>query len=140
MLLADSSAWIWSRRCAYPELREWFDERLEEGEIATCDLVRLELLYGTRTAEEHRQRRQELDALDTCPVTPREWRRAIEVQGALAELGPDHQKVAKPADLVVAAAAEAASVELLHYDEDFDWIASVTGQPIRWLAPKGTLG
>lgn len=139
MLLADSSAWIWSRRRGYPELRTWFDERLEEAEIATCDLVRLELLFGTRSADEHRQRRQELDALDTCPITPREWRRAIEVQGALAELGPDHQEVAKPADLVVAAAAEAAGVELLHYDEDFDWIARVTRQPIRWLASPGTL-
>lgn len=139
MVLADSSAWIWSRRRGYPELRTWFDERLEEGEIATCDLVRLELLYGTRSAEEHRHRRQELDALDTCPITPLEWRRAIEVQGALAELGPDHQKVAKPADLVVAAAAEAAGVELLHYDADFEWIGKVTGQRHRWLAPKGSL-
>jgi len=139
MLLADSSAWIWSRRHGQAELRTWFDERLEQGEIGTCDLVRLELLYGTRSPEEHRQRRRELDALDTCPITPREWRRAIEVQGALAELGPDHQKVAKPADLLVAAAAEAAGVELLHYDEDFEWIARVTGQPLRRLAPEGTL-
>ena len=28
-MLADSSAWIWSRRKAYPELRRWFDEQLE---------------------------------------------------------------------------------------------------------------
>jgi predicted nucleic acid-binding protein len=139
-MLADTSAWIWSRRRDYPELRTWYDEQLRSGEIATCDAVRLELLFGTRSAADHEQRRRELEALDTCPITPREWRRAIDVQGGLARLGADQQKVAKPTDLVIAAAAEAAGVELLHYDEDFEWIARVTGQPIRWLAAKGSLG
>ncbi len=139
MLLADTSAWIWSRKKAYPDLRQWLDEQIEAGQLATCDQVRLELLFGTRSAGEHQQRKRELDALDTCLVTPREWQRAIEVQGKLALLGPDHQKVARPADLLIAAAAEAAGVELLHYDEDFDWVAKVTGQPLRWLAPRGSL-
>ena len=139
MMLADSSAWIWSRRQAYPDLRRWFDERLEAGEIATCDQVRLELLYGTRNAAEHEQRRHELDALDTCPITPREWRRAIEVQGELTGLGLNHQKAVKPADLLIAAAAEAAGVELLHYDNDFELVEQITGQPLRRLAPKGSL-
>lgn len=53
MMLADSSAWIWSRKRAHPRLRQWFDELLEAGEIATCDQVRLELLYGTSSAAEH---------------------------------------------------------------------------------------
>jgi hypothetical protein len=26
-----------------------------------------------------------------------------------------------------------------HYDEDFDRIAAVTGQPVEWLARKGAL-
>jgi predicted nucleic acid-binding protein len=139
MMLADSSAWIWSRRQGYPDLRRWFDEQLEEGEIATCDQVRLELLYGTRSAAEHEQRRRELDALDNCPITPREWQRAIDLQGELARLGPDHQKAAKPADLLIAAAAEAAGVELLHYDDDFELIQKISGQPLRRLAEKGSL-
>jgi len=138
-MLADSSAWIWSRRKAYPELRRWFDEQLEDDAIATCDLVRLELLYGTRSGEAHDQRTRDLDALDTCPITPVEWRRAIDVQGKLAHLGPDRHKQVKIADLLVAAAAESAGVEVLHYDSDFDVIADVTGQPIRWLAPRGSL-
>ena len=28
---------------------------------------------------------------------------------------------------------------LLHYDEDYDRIAEITGQPTRWLAPSGSL-
>ena len=41
--------------------------------------------------------------------------------------------------LLIAAAAEAADVSVLHYDEDYDRIAAITGQPTRWLAPKGSL-
>jgi len=26
-----------------------------------------------------------------------------------------------------------------HYDEDFDRIAAITGQPVQWLAPRGSL-
>jgi len=137
-MLADTTAWIWSRKRAYPQLRHWFNEQLEAGEIATCDQVRLELLAGVHSSE-HAQRRRDLDALDTCLVTPREWRRAIEVQGELTRLGTDLHRAVKPADLLIAAAGEAAGVELLHYDSDYELVQRVTGQPLRWLAPKGSL-
>lgn len=140
MWLADTSAWIWSRRRAHPNVRQWFDALLVEGEIATCDVVRLELLYGTRSGDEHDRRRLELSALVNCPIGPDEWERAVETQNGLAHLGPDHVKVAKWQDVVVAAAAESAGVGVLHYDADFDWIERVTGQPMRWLAAKGVLG
>jgi hypothetical protein len=28
---------------------------------------------------------------------------------------------------------------VLHYDEDYDRIAKVTGQPVEWVASKGSL-
>ena len=42
-------------------------------------------------------------------------------------------------DLLIAAAAESARVTLLHYDEEYDRIAAITGQPTRWLAPERSL-
>jgi predicted nucleic acid-binding protein len=42
-------------------------------------------------------------------------------------------------DLIIAAAAEAAELTVLHYDRDFDHIASVTGQPTEWIAHPGSL-
>jgi predicted nucleic acid-binding protein len=42
-------------------------------------------------------------------------------------------------DLLLAAAAEAAGITILHYDEDYDRVAEITGQPTRWLAPVGSL-
>jgi predicted nucleic acid-binding protein len=137
--LADTSAWIWSRRREYPEVRRGFDALLIEGELAICDVVRLELLYGTRSGEEHDRRRLELSALVNCPIGPDEWERAVETQSRLAHLGADHVKVAKWQDIVVASAAESAGIDVLHYDEDFEWISRVTGQSTRWLAAKGSL-
>ena len=137
-MLADSTAWIWSRRKAYPELRRWLDEQLEADQIATCDQVRLELLAGVHSSE-HTVRRRDLDALDTCMITPREWQRALDVQAALARRGTDNHKGVRPADLLIAAAAEAAGAELLHYDNHFERIQEITQQPMRWLAPRGTL-
>jgi predicted nucleic acid-binding protein len=59
------------------------------------------------------------------------------VQAALAERG--HHKGVKPADLLIAAAGEAAGLAILHYDHDYDIIASVTRQPVRWLSTRGSL-
>ena len=42
-------------------------------------------------------------------------------------------------DLVIAAAAERAGLTVLHYDHDFDVIGEVTGQPMEWVVPKGTV-
>lgn len=139
MVLADTSAWIWSRRKGHPEIRRRFDSLLASGEIATCAQVRLELLYGTRSAQEHALRREQLDALVDCPIQPVDWERAIDVQNGLAQLGADHQKAARIPDLVIAAVAERADIVLLHYDGDFDWIRRVTGQPMQWLAAHGSL-
>jgi predicted nucleic acid-binding protein len=36
-------------------------------------------------------------------------------------------------DLLIAATAELAGLTVLHFGEDFDLIASITGQPAEWL-------
>lgn len=63
--------------------------------------------------------------------------RAVEVQDALADRS--RQRGAKIADLLIAAAAEASDLVVLHYDRDFDVIAGVTGQPTEWIVPAGTV-
>lgn len=135
--LADTSAWIWSDRD--PSLRERFDGALAAGEIATCDPVKLELLYGARNPPEFFVIRARLDMLRQCPVGAREWRRALDVYEVLAHQGGLHHRRVKHPDLVIAAAAESAGLQLVHYDADFETIGAVTGQATRWLAPRGSL-
>ena len=61
--------------------------------------------------------------------------RTYAVQGQLAQ-GGLHRTV-KLGDLIIAAAAERASLVVLHYDQDFDRIAEVTSQPSEWVVPRG---
>jgi predicted nucleic acid-binding protein len=136
--LANTSAWVWTRAVG-GELRGAFDEDLVEGQIATCDMVRLELLYSARNVTEFTSLREELDALPNCPIGDLEWKRALEAYEALARQGGLHHRAVRHPDLLIAAAAEAAGLPVLHYDEDYDRIAGITGQDVRWLAPRGSL-
>jgi len=102
-------------------------------------MVTLELLQSVRSGREFDERAVEMKELPQCPVAAREWTRAIDVYRELAHQGGAHQRSVGHADLLIAAAAESAGVELLHYDEGFERIAAITGQPTRWIAPRGSL-
>jgi predicted nucleic acid-binding protein len=138
--LADTSAWTWSRRTDQSLLRLSFDFKLEAGLVATCDMVRFELLYSSRNHAEFAAVETLLAALPDPAITVFEWKRALFVYGELARQGGAHQRSVGYTDLLIAAAAEAAEIPVLHYDEDFERIAAITGQPHRWLAPPGSLG
>jgi predicted nucleic acid-binding protein len=137
MQLADTSAWQLSRR--RPDLQAWFTQMAVDGLIGTCAMVSLELLQGVRNGREFDERRVEMDELPQLPIAAREFSRAIDVYRELAHQGGSHQRSVGHADLLIAAAAESAGVEVLHYDEDFDRIAAITGQPTRWIVPRGSL-
>jgi len=102
-------------------------------------MVKLELLYSERNPAEFASLRYELDALPDCPLGVDGWERALEVYAGLASRGGLHQRSARHPNLLIAAAAQAAGVAVLHYDEDYDRIAQVTGQRVEWLAPRGSL-
>ena len=138
MQLADTSAWVWTRAVG-GEARAAFDEDVVDGEIATCDMVALELLYSARNATEFTSLRGELDALPNCPIGIGQWKRALEVYEQLARKGGLHHRAVRHPDLLIAAAAEASGIPVLHYDEDYDRVAEITGQEVRWLAPRGSL-
>jgi predicted nucleic acid-binding protein len=136
--LADTSAWVWTRAVGN-QLRAHFDEAVVDGTIATCAIVRLELLYSARNGDDFANLCADLGALPDLPIGQAQWDRALDVYARLAGQGGMHHRSVKHPDLLIAAAAEAAGVALLHYDEDYDRIASITGQPVHWLAARGSL-
>ena len=108
------------------------------GLVATCGVIEFELGWATRTTAEFDQLRADRDAGHECLATHDEdWRRALEVQGALWRSG-QVRAVGFP-DLLIAAVAERERVTVLHYDSDYDAIAHVTGQPAQWIVPRGTV-
>jgi predicted nucleic acid-binding protein len=124
-------------RMPLAQVRERLEPILDSGLAATCAIIDLEVLYSARNAEDHREiRHRRALAYERVQLTEEVFDRAIEVQGQLA-VGGRH-RIPIP-DLVIAAAAEAAGLVVLHYDADFDHIAAVTGQPMEWVVPKGTV-
>jgi predicted nucleic acid-binding protein len=136
LYLADTSAW---HGAAHAEVAAAWERRLAADSLATCAQVRLEILYSARSAADYEQLAAELLALHQLPCGADQFARALEVQRELARQGGLHHRSVKIPDLVIAAAAEAAGAVLWHYDEDFDRIAAITGQPAEWIAPRGSL-
>ncbi|MGH3932160.1 MAG: PIN domain-containing protein [Pseudonocardiaceae bacterium] len=133
--LADTS--VWSKVRAQPALADWFNAEVRAGRIVTCGVVVLELLRSARNTVSFRAQSEMLEVLDHCPDGAPQFARAREVQALLADRG-QHRGI-PPADLLIAASAEAASVPVLHYDHDYDLIAEVSGQVVRWILPAGSL-
>ena len=104
-----------------------------------CDQVRLEILYSARSASDYDATAAELASFPPIPSNEGTFRRALEVQRKLAHQGGLHHRSVTIADLLIAAAAEAAGAVVWHYDEDYDRIAAVTGQPTEWIAQRGSL-
>lgn len=105
--------------------------------MLVCDLVVLELTRLAPNEERARGVAERLDAFESVSMPGKLWNRAREVQILLAPKG-DHRRV-PPADLLLAAAAEAAGIPLVHYDRDYERVATVTGLRHMWMVADGSL-
>jgi predicted nucleic acid-binding protein len=105
--------------------------------VLVCDLVVLELARLAPNEARAREVGERLDAFEPVPMPAALWSRAREIQLLLAPDG-NHRRV-PPADLLLAAAAEQASVPLVHYDRDYDRIAAVTSLDHEWFVADGSL-
>jgi predicted nucleic acid-binding protein len=133
--LADKSAL--TRRDTRPEVRDALEPLLLSGEVATCGIVDLELLYSAASRSTYRALSEALRGMPRAPVDDSCIARALEVQAMLAERS-QHRAVPLP-DLLVAACAERAELAVLHYDADFERIAELTGQRAQWIVPRGSV-
>ena len=112
------------------------ESRAERGELARAGISDLEIGYSARSALEWDRFAGALGVFELVETTADHLRRARHVQRLLAA---KHQRGRKVPGLLVAAAAEARNLTVLHYDADFDRIAAVTGQPCEWVVPAGTV-
>ena len=136
LLCVDTSAWHHSTE---PRVAARWRQHLEADELVLCSQVRLEILFSAQSANDYDALALELSGLPTIPTDASTFERALEVQQRLAHAGGLHHRSVKIADLVIAAAAEAAQATVLHYDSDYDRIAALTSQPVEWISPPGSL-
>lgn len=119
-----------------PAIRALVDAGAERGELARAEISDLEIGFSARNAAEWDRLADALEAFELVQTTAEHLRRAKQVQRLLAA---KHQRGRKIPDLLIAAAAEARGLDLLHYDADFDLISAVTGQRCEWVVPAGSV-
>jgi len=132
--LGDTSALA---RLSNPGVAPRLAPLLEAGLVARCTPTDLEAGYSSLSPDAHRAMRRLRAAWPLVTMDQAVLDRAVEVQDILADRS--QQRGAKIADLLIAATAEAAGLVVLHYDHDFDLIASVTDQPAEWIVPAGSV-
>ena len=132
--IADTS--VWARQGELPE----FGLRFIAGLVGVTDMTVMELLYSARDAADYAQIETDLGGCSLYRVEPQDWDEAKRVWRELLRRGggPLHRQVGHQ-DLLTAAVAARHGLTVVHYDADFDIIASVTKQPVRWAAPQGSL-
>jgi predicted nucleic acid-binding protein len=130
--LVDTS--VFTRIVRVP-VSEAMEQRAPLG-LQHSHLTALELRFSASTETEWDLFEAAISEYERVPVIPTDLGRADTVQRALAAKG---LKGRKPIDLVIAAQAERLRLTVLHYDKDFEFIASITQQPHEWIVPRGSI-
>ena len=123
-------------RLGEPSVRAIIESLAAIGRAARAGISDLEIGYSARNAGEWDELADALETFVLIETTAEHIQRARQVQRMLAV---NSQRGRKIPDLLVAAAAEQAGLTVLHYDADFDLIASATGQLCRWVVPPGSV-
>ena len=124
------------KRLGRPAVRDVVEPLAVAGRLARATISDLEVGYSARNAHEWDDLVGALDAMDRVETSVAHVRRALQVQRLLAQASQRGRKVP---DLLIAAAAEERDLIVLHYDADFDRIATVTGQRTHWVVAAGSV-
>lgn len=132
--LVDKSALA---RAQHPAVIDAIGPLIRAGLIGICGVVEAEMLVSARNVAEHDETRRRLRGFEWLPAPDEAWSWVADLQRSLTERGL-HRAVPIP-DLLIAATAHLHRVTILHYDADFDLIAEITGQPVQWVVPQGSI-
>jgi predicted nucleic acid-binding protein len=133
--LADTSVYVLQGR--HRAVRERFSGLLASGRLAVCQMTALEFLNNAPDPKGYETLWGALRGQRWMDVTAEAMERALHVHRELATRS-QHRNFRLP-DLIIAATAELHGATVLHYDADYERIAEVTGQPVEWVAEKGTV-
>lgn len=123
-------------RWTKPTVKDVLKPLHERYLLAVCRPTEYEMIHSARDAAEATRISTWLHAFDYLRADDDVFVRALDVQRHALRAG-FHRALSLP-DLLIAATAELNRRTILHYDGDFDMIASLTGQPAQWVVPPGT--
>ncbi|MBH0775977.1 PIN domain-containing protein [Nocardia bovistercoris] len=133
--LIDTSA---VARMHHPSVGERLAPLIESGLAATCATLDAEALYSARDPVEYENvRSQRRLGFEYLATDDEHWQRAFTIQRELARRAR-HREVGI-ADLLTSVLAAEHRLVLVHYDADFETVASIIDLNHRWVVPRGTL-
>lgn len=131
--LLDTSTWI---KHLHARVGSRVADLVERRELHLCEVVELEFLNAAKNASAWTANRDALAELEPTQMPRSVYRVALELQYALASRQLVGRKVA---DLLIAATAIETDLTVLHYDTDYEHIASVSSLRHEWVVPRGTI-
>jgi len=132
-VLADTSAWMQARRDV--SVRNLLLGAIERGDVHWCWPVRYELMGDARGRDEIAAVERSLEGLREISVDRTVQRNVFSAMRELAASGSHGSHRFPLADLTVAAAAQTAGVEILHFDRHFERLSSHFGVTACWTSP-----
>ena len=120
LFLVDTSAWIcfFSRR-GFEDIKKTLFTLLDEDRAATAGPILVELIQGTRTAEEEETIKKLFKGIHWLSVTDDHWHKAAESAFDLRRTGVTSSAI----DTLIAILAIDYRCTLLHKDSHFELIA-----------------
>ena len=123
MILIDTSAWVEFLRGTGSPICDRV-EALLDGEIATCDAVRMEVLAGARDEHHLERLRRLLARAVVLPTTSADYDEAAALFRRCRREGYTLRRLI---DCLIASVAIRAAAPILHNDGDFDVLARHAG-------------
>lgn len=131
-VLADTSAWMQARRD--PQARGLLLGAVERGDACWCWPVRYELMVDARGPEGIASVEHTLEGLREIPVDRSVQRAALATLRELAAAGSHGSHRYPLTDLVVAAAAQDAAIDILHFDRHLERLGNHLGIYAHWIS------
>lgn len=131
-VLADTSAWMQARRD--PKARSLLLAGIERGDTCWCWPVRYELMVDARGPEGIAAIERTLEGLREIPVDRSVQRAVLATMRELAAAGSHGAHRYPLADLAVAAAAQDATIGILHFDQHLERLGQHLGIDAHWIS------
>jgi len=130
--LADTSAWMQARRDN--RARDLLLESIGRGDIRWCWPVRYELMVDARGSDGIAAVERTLDSLREIPVDRSVQRAVLATMRELAASGAHGAHRFPLTDLTVAAAAQHAGTDILHFDQHLERLGDQLGVESCWIS------
>jgi predicted nucleic acid-binding protein len=131
-VLVDTSAWMQARRD--PKARGLLLGAVERGDVCWCWPVRYELTVDARGPEGIAAVEHTLDGLREIPVDRSVQRAVLSTMRELAATGSHGAHRFPLADLTVAIAAQAAGIDVLHFDQHLERLGDRLDVGSHWIS------